>query len=70
MVSDVSYLEPYNRHRNVVPVNYITPNISSDSFISPNSMVSGSSFVDSHSSIWYGSVLDGAHRPIKYFLKN
>jgi len=55
-LNDPAYLEPYNRHRNVVPTNYTAPTLSENAFISENCTIYGHAFVDEHSSIWYGAV--------------
>jgi len=61
---DIAPLEPYNRHRNLVPVDFETPTVSDKSFISPNCTLYGNCFVEDNASVWYGSTLDGFHRPI------
>lgn len=66
---DIAYLEPHNRHRNVVPFYFQKPNLSEDAFISPNCTIIGNVYVDQYSSVWYGCTLDGQHRPI-YLGKN
>jgi carbonic anhydrase/acetyltransferase-like protein (isoleucine patch superfamily) len=61
---DIAPLEPYNRHRNIVGVDFNMPDVSDKSFISPNATLYGHCFVDENSSVWYGTTMDAAHRPI------
>ena len=60
MTEDIAYLEPYNRHRQIVPVEYSIPNTDQAGFLAPNSSLLGSVYVGQNSSVMYGAVLDGS----------
>lgn len=59
MSKDIAYLEPVSRHRNIMPLYDLRPNIVTDQFIAPNASIVGEVMVGEDSIVWYGAVLRG-----------
>jgi len=53
------YLEPFSRHRQIMPLANIIPNSEAAVFIAPTASVIGSVNLHQNSSVWYGTVLRG-----------
>ncbi|CAI5478130.1 unnamed protein product [Closterium sp. Yama58-4] len=51
------YHEIYNRQRQLIPINYMVPDVAVDAWVAPNAILAGGVTIDDRASVWYGSVL-------------
>lgn len=60
MKTSTAELSPaFHRHRTVIPFGSAVAKVSTEAFISPNSVVAGDVCIGDRTSIWYGSVVRG-----------
>jgi len=62
---DIAYLEPLNRHRNILPLYRQIPQISASAYIAPNATVYGDVFVGKNSYFGFGTVAKGDYSVIR-----
>lgn len=58
-------MEPFNRHRNILPVGNRIPQISQSAYIAPNATVYGDVFIGKNSYFAFGSVARGDANPVR-----
>lgn len=63
--NDIAFLEPHNRHRNIMPLYQLIPQISPSAYIAPNATVYGNVFVGQNSYFAFGSIAKGDANPIR-----
>lgn len=59
MSGDIAFLEPLSRHRNIMPLYDLKPEIEGDCYIAPNASVIGEVDLGNSVRVWYGAVLRG-----------
>ena len=64
-MNDIAYLEPLNRHRNILSLYDRNPEISASAYIAPNATVVGNVFIGSNSYLGFGSIAKGDKHPIR-----
>ena len=62
---DIAYLEPINRHRNVLNIEEYQHAISQSVHIAPNATVYGNVSIARDSYIGFGAVVDGLYNPVR-----
>lgn len=62
---DIAYLEPINRHRNVLNLEEYQHSISNSVHIAPSATVYGNVSIARDSYIGFGAVVDGLYNPIR-----
>lgn len=65
IVKDVAYLEPINRHRNILNVEGCRLALSSSAHIAPNATVYGNVSIARNSYVGFGAVVDGLVNPVR-----
>ena len=65
LTDDVAYLEPLNRHRNILWVNDRKPILASSVYIAPNATLFGSVYAAANVSFSFGSVAKAVTSPIR-----
>jgi UDP-3-O-[3-hydroxymyristoyl] glucosamine N-acyltransferase len=62
---DVAFLEPINRHRNILNIEEYSLAISKSAHVAPNATVFGDVFIAQDSYIGFGAVVDGLNNPVR-----
>lgn len=65
MNNDIAYLEPINRHRNIVNIDEFQHAISQSAHIAPNATVYGNVSIARDSYVGFGAVVDGLYNPVR-----
>jgi UDP-3-O-[3-hydroxymyristoyl] glucosamine N-acyltransferase len=64
-IKDIAFMEPLNRHRNILAINGVTPIISSSAYVAPNATVYADVFIAHDSYIGFGAVVQGYANPVR-----
>jgi carbonic anhydrase/acetyltransferase-like protein (isoleucine patch superfamily) len=64
MTDDVAYTQKLSRHRNVMQIDDVRPQIDF-SFVATNSTLAGEVFISPYASVWYNATLRGDVNPIR-----
>jgi hypothetical protein len=62
---DVAYLEPLNRHRQILPIPSRVPVLSSTTYLAPNATVMGSVYAAPHTYISFGTQIKGLRHAVR-----
>lgn len=62
---DIAYLEPLNRHRNVLPLLGQHPILPKSVYVAPNATVIGSVYAGRNTYFGFGSVAQGGYNPVR-----
>lgn len=65
IVKDIAYLEPINRHRNVLNIDHYKVTLSPSAHIAPNATVYGDVSIARNSYVGFGAVVDGLYNPVR-----
>lgn len=65
LVNDIAYLEPLNRHRNLLSIEEHSLAISPSTHIAPNATVYGTVFFARDGYVGFGAVVDGLANPVR-----
>lgn len=63
--NDIAFMEPHNRHRNILSLYQQHPQISPSAYIAPNATVYGDVFVGQNSYFAFGSIAKGDANAIR-----
>ena len=64
-MDDIAYLEPLNRHRNILPLFAQHPIIAQSTYVAPNCTIIGDVFVGRNSYFGFGSVAHGSSNAVR-----
>ena len=64
-MNDIAYLEPINRHRNILNIDNYRLALSPSVSIAPNATVFGNVSIAQESYIGFGAVVDGLYNPVR-----
>jgi len=59
------YIEPHSKHRYIMPIYDLQPQVSLYTYVAPNATIVGEVMIGSESIVWYGSILRGDMNQIK-----
>ena len=62
---DIAFLEPINRHRNLINIEEYTLAVSHSAHVAPNATVYGDVFIAKDSYVGFGAVVDGLYSPVR-----
>ena len=62
---DIAHMEPFNRHRNILPLYEQHPFIAGSAYVAPNATVIGDVLVGPNSYFGFGSVAQGSYNAIR-----
>ena len=64
-MKDIAYLEPINRHRNILHIEHYSLALSSSANIAPNATVYGNVYLGQQSYVGFGAIVDGLANPVR-----
>mgnify|MGYP000197496368 CR=1 FL=1 len=65
LTKDIAYMEPINRHRNILHIDNYPLTLSPSVQVAPNSTVYGQVFMAADSYVGFGAVVDGLFNPVR-----
>jgi carbonic anhydrase/acetyltransferase-like protein (isoleucine patch superfamily) len=65
LTDDIAYLEPLNRHRNILNINDASPILSPSVYIAPSATLVGNVYAAANVSFAFGSVARAETSPIR-----